>query len=372
MLAFTLDDQTTLTAATTDPAGFIRGLDRAAIDEIQRVPSLLLAIKQSVDADPRPGRFLLTGSADLLTLPRVADSLAGRMEMARLLPLARCEIDRHPSDFLDRVFAGEPPIANDAVLGETLVETVLAGGYPEAIARATPRRRQRWHLDYVDAIVRRDVRDVADVQHLSEMPRLLRMLALHTAQLANYSLLGAPLGLNHVTTACYAGILEQLFLVRTLPAWHDNERKRLTRTPKLHLLDTGLLASLRELTPARLRADRTLFGPVLESLVHAELLKLASWAEAGLRFFHYRDKERHEVDIVLEDPSGRVVGIEVKASATVNAADFRGMRLLADQCGDRFVLGLVLFDSGSTVPFAERMFAAPVSTLWKHGPRQTP
>ncbi len=364
MAAFTLDDQTTLAAATADPAGFIRGLDRAAIDEIQRAPELLLAIKRNVDDDPCPGRFLLTGSADLLTLPRVADSLAGRMEVARLLPLARCEIDGHPSDFLARVFAGEPPAATDAVLGDALVDIVLAGGYPEAIARVTQRRRRRWHLDYIDAIVRRDVRDIADVQHLHEMPRLLQMIALHAAQLANYSALGAPLGLNHVTTARYAGILEQLFLVRTLPAWHRNARKRLTRTPKLHLLDTGLLASLRELTPARIRADRTLFGPILESFVHAELLKLATWSDDELRVSHYRGKERHEVDIVLEDRRGRVVGIEIKASATVTAADFKGMRMLAEECGDGFVLGLVLYDSAVTVPFADRMFAAPLSGLW--------
>ena len=361
---FTLDDHTTLAAATADPAGFVRGLDRAAIDEIQRAPDLLLAIKRSVDLDPSPGRFLLTGSADLMTLPRVADSLAGRMSIATLLPLARAEIEARTSTFLDRVAAGFPPATATAFLGDALVAIVLAGGYPEAIARTTTRRRQRWHLDYVDAIVRRDVRDIADIQHLSELPRLLRMLAVHTAQPANYSALGAPLHLNHVTTARYAGILEQLFLVRTLPAWHVNEAKRLTRAPKLHLLDTGLAASLRDLTPSHIETDRTLFGPLLESFVHAELRKLTSWSEDEFRLSHYRDKDGHEVDIVVEDRRGRVVGLEVKASATVTAADFRGMRLLASACGPRFMLGLVLYDGPTVVPFHERMFAAPVSSLW--------
>lgn len=360
----TLDDATTLDAASADPGGFVRGLDRAVIDEIQRAPDLVLAIKTAVDADPRAGRFLLTGSADLMTLPRVADSLAGRMGIVRLLPLAQAELRGAPPSFLNRAFAGDMPEPAVPVVGDDLVETVLAGGYPEALTRSGWRRRRDWHLDYVEAIVRRDVRDVAGIDRFGAMQGLLRVLAEHSGRLVNYSGFGAPLGMNHVTTRKYVDVLGSLFLVDTLQPWYTNALKRFAKSPKLHFLDAGLLAALRDLSPDRLRRDRAPFGPLLESFVFGELRKLASWADDRHAFFHFRDRERNEVDIVVEDGRGRIVGIEVKASATVSARDFSGLRRLATACGDRFVLGLVLYDHDRAVPFGDRMAAVPVSTLW--------
>ena len=359
-----LDDKTTLDAASADPVGFIRGLDRAVIDEIQRAPDLLLAIKTAVDTDPRPGRFLLTGSANLMTVPRVADSLAGRMKIVRLLPLAQAELQGKPSAFLETVFEGQVPKIGDAVAGADLIGRVLAGGYPEALSRSKWNRRQEWYLDYVEAIVQRDVRDTARFEKIPLMPRLLRILAEHSGQLVNYSGFGAPLGMNHPTTRRYTGVFESLFLVCNLQPWFSNALKRLTKTPKLHFLDAGLLAALRDITPARVRKDKTLLGPVLETFVLAELLKLASWSDDRYEFSHFRDKERKEVDIVIEDRRGRVVGIEVKASATVTTRDFAGLRRLSEACGDRFVLGLVLHDHEHVVPFGERLLAAPISALW--------
>ena len=359
-----LDDKTTLDAASADPVGFIRGLDRAVIDEIQRAPDLLLAIKTAVDTDPRPGRFLLTGSANLMTVPRVADSLAGRMKIVRLLPLAQAELQEKPSAFLETVFEGQVPKIGDAVAGADLIGRVLAGGYPEALSRSKWNRRQEWYLDYVEAIVQRDVRDTAQFEKIPLMPRLLRVLAEHSGQLVNYSGFGAPLGMNHPTTRRYTGVFESLFLVCNLQPWFSNALKRLTKTPKLHFLDAGLLAALRDITPDRVKKDKALFGPVLETFVLAELLKLASWSQERYEFSHFRDKERKEVDIVIEDRRGRVVGIEVKASATVNTRDFAGLRRLSEACGDRFVLGLVLYDHEHVVPFGERLFAAPISALW--------
>ena len=364
MAYLTLDNATVLDAARSDPVGFVRGLDRAIIDEVQRAPGLMLALKESVDADRRPGRFLLTGSADLMTLPRVADSLAGRMEVTRLFPLAQCEIRGADSGFLAAAFAGEVPHVVMATVGDDLLTAVLAGGYPEALTRRSWVRRQDWYAGYVEAIVQRDVRDVAQVDQLHQMPKLLRVLGEHAGQLVNYSGIGASLGMNHVTTQKYVGVFESLFLVRTLPPWHDNQLKRLTKTPKLHFLDAGLLAALRDLTPDRLRADRTPFGALLETFVLAELQKLASWADGRLEFSHFRDKERNEVDIVIEDRRGRVVGIEVKAAATVTSSDFNGLRKLADACGERFVFGLVLHDHDKVVPFGSRLAAAPISALW--------
>ena len=222
----TLDDATALDAASADPVGFVRGLDRAVIDEVQRAPDLILAIKTAVDADPRPGRFLLTGSADLMTLPRVADSLAGRMGIVRLLPLAQAELHDALPSFLDKTFSGQPPTSGAPVVGDDLVETVLAGGYPEALTRATWRRRQSWHLDYIEAILQRDLRDIARIEQLDLMPGLLRVLAEYSGQLVNYSGFGAPLGMNHVTTRKYVGLLENLFLVQSVPI-------RLSPTPTI-------------------------------------------------------------------------------------------------------------------------------------------
>ena len=360
----TLDDETTLDTARQDPVGFIQGLDRAVIDEIQRVPQVLLAIKRSVDTDKRPGRFLLTGSASLMTLPQVADSLAGRMEVADLLPLSQCELHGAPGSFLERAFQGKAPTSGELITGSRLVQIVLAGGYPEALGRTSWPRRQKWFSDYIKAIIERDVRDIAQIDHARQMPRLLRVLAHHSSQLANYSSLGAPLGMNHVTTQKYADIFEKLFLIRTLEPWYTNELKRLVKTPKLHFLDSGLLAAMRNLSPARLQANRTPFGSLLETFVLSELLKLSSWSGERFEFFHFRDRYDNEVDIVIEDQDAQVVGIEVKAAATVRGDDFSGLRKLAEACGKRFALGLVLCDHDTVTPFGERMFAAPISTLW--------
>jgi predicted AAA+ superfamily ATPase len=360
----TLDDSTVLSAAKNDPVGFIRGLDRATIDEIQRAPELILAIKRSVDEDPRPGRFLLTGSANLLTVPRVADSLAGRMSIVDLLPLSVSEIRRQQPHFLAEAFRGHALKPKDLVLGEDLVTAVLTGGYPEVLQRNAWNRRRDWCLDYVRAIVERDVRDIAQIDKVQHLARLLRVLAHHSGQLVNYSGFGAPLGLTHVTTQKYAGLFQQLYLTRLLPPWSNNELKRLIKTPKIHFLDSGLLAAVRDLSPKRLADDRGSFGALLETFVFSEVLKLSSWNGQQFTYSHFRDKEQNEVDIVIEDQDRKTVGLEVKSGATVTSADFNGLRKLAEAAGQRFTLGLVLYDGDTVVPFGPHLFAAPISSLW--------
>ncbi|MCY4166505.1 MAG: ATP-binding protein [Gammaproteobacteria bacterium] len=359
----TLDDPTFLNAAQADPVGFVRDFDKAVIDEVQRAPRLMLALKLAVDADPRPGRFLLTGSADLLTIPRVADSLAGRMALVRLLPLAQSELRRSSATFLDKAFAGMPPSAPDPAVGNKLVEIILAGGYPEALARSG-RRRRNWHLDYIDAIMQRDIRDIARIGQLSVMPRLLRVLAEHAGQLVNYSGFGGQLGMNHVTTQKYISVLENLYLLRVVQPWHSNRLKRLIKSPKLQFLDSGLLAALRGLTPETARRNRAPLGAIVETFVLSELLKIASWAEERYRFSYFRDKDGNEVDIVIEDEQGRVIGIEAKLSATVSRSDFSGLRRLAAASGDQFVMGLILCDHEQTIPFGNQFVAAPIASLW--------
>ncbi|MCP4627056.1 MAG: ATP-binding protein [bacterium] len=361
---FTLDNATTLDAAKRDPVGFIRNLDRAIIDEVQRVPELLLAIKENVDNDQRPGRFILTGSANLMTLPRIADSLAGRMEMVRLLPLSQSEIQGVKPTFLDRVLKGEVPAIRTPVLADKLLETVLAGGFPEAIKRKTWNRRQAWHLNYIDALIHRDVKDIAQIDKIQQLHALLQMVSHYNGQLVNYSGIGASLDINHTLTRKYLGILEQLFLIHKLNPWYSNQLKRLTKTPKLHFVDTGLLAALQGISIDKLQTDRQLFGPLLETFVLTELLKLASWSGDRLEFSHCRDKEKNEVDIIIRNRSGFIVGIEVKASATVTTADFKGLHKLAAACKSRFSLGLVLYDHDKIIPFGDRLYAVPVSAIW--------
>lgn len=361
----TLDDPATLAAAQSDPAGFVRGLKRAVIDEVQRAPDLLLAIKESVDKDPAPGRFLLTGSSNLMALPTVADSLAGRLEVITLLPFAQAELAGTKGDLLDRLFDGGGLPAVDApVVGDALMDRVLSGGYPEALRRPSVGRRQAWLQDYVALILDRDVRDIANIDQLDRMPRLLDVLAAHSGQLVNHSSYGAALGLTAPTAQKYVGILERLFLLRLVPPWSSNAVSRLTKTPKLHFLDTGLLAALRDVTSTHLQKDRTAYGPLLENFVVSEVLKLVTWSDRRLRISHFRTKDQDEVDLVLEDRRGRVIGIEVKASATVRAQDLRGLRQLQDAVGDRFVQGLVLHDHDRITPFDEKLHAGPVSLLW--------
>ncbi|MCY3597774.1 MAG: ATP-binding protein [Rhodospirillales bacterium] len=360
----TLDDQTALDAAQSDPAGFIRGLDRAIIDEIQRAPELLLAIKKTVDEDYRPGRFLLTGSANVMTLPRVADSLAGRIETLRMLPLARAEIEGTAPTFLERLFAGELQGWREAPVGDELVRIALVGGFPEAIARESERRRQAWSRSWLTSVLTRDLKDIAEIEKLTELPRFVRFLAEHAGQLVNYSQFGSSIGVSYKTGQRYVGLLEQVFLVATLQPWYTNALKRIARTRKLHFLDSGLLATARGLSFDRIKANRGEFGALLESFAFSETLKLVAASELQLTPYYFRDQQMREVDIVLERDDGMIAGIEVKASATVRSGDFAGLRALAAACGERFAHGVVLYDGAEFVPFADRLAAAPLSCMW--------
>jgi len=365
MRYMTMDDEVTLISARADPEGMIRRLDRAVIDEIQRAPALLLAIKKSVDEDRRAGRFLLTGSANLLALPTVADSLAGRMEALTLLPLSQGEIAGRIGNWLDCVFAGEIPRAGGSVRSDDLVGRVLRGGYPEALSRSTARRRTVWFRQYLDAILARDVRDVASIDKLSQLPRFLRALAQTAGQMCNYSQLGGQLGFDGKTVARYIGVFEHLYLLRRLDVWAGNRLSRVMKTPKLQFLDSGLLSSLLDLTTDSVaERDRPRFGQALETFVFAELLKHAATAEGDYHLHYYRDADQVEVDLVVESAGGQLVGVEVKAAATVREADLRGLRKLASLAGEPFRMGVVLYDGDETLPLGDRIWAAPLSTLW--------
>jgi predicted AAA+ superfamily ATPase len=359
----TLDDDTVLESVRNDPTGFVRGLNMAIVDEVQRAPELLRAIKKSVDSDRRPGRFLLTGSANVLALAQVSESLAGRMEIITLLPLGRSETLSKRPTFLENALAGKIVKPFQIIIGDDLVGAVLVGGYPEMLRRKDQKRRRVWARDYVKAIVERDIRDIADLDKLAQMPRLLQVLAHHSGQLTNFSQLGRQIGFDDKTARKYIAILEQLFLVHRVEPWFRNRLKRLVKTPKLHFIDSGLLAVTIGATEERVAKDRSIFGPLLETFLFSEVMKQVSWLDESCTLHYYRDKDQDEVDIVVESESGAIVGLEIKAAATVNAGDFRGLRKLSEALGQNFKLGLVLYDSENTVPFGDNMFAAPISCL---------
>lgn len=360
----TLDDALTLLSAREDPVGMIRSLDRAVIDEIQRAPQLLLAIKKSVDEDRRPGRFLLTGSANLMALPTVADSLAGRMETLSLLPLSQSEIESNSANWIDRAFTGQLLQVDKPALGSELTERVLRGGYPEAISRSSSRRRVAWARQYIDAIIQRDVRDVAGIDKIDQLPRFLRVLALTAGQMCNYTKLAGQVGLDSKTAARYISVFEQMYLLKRVDVWARNRLNRVVKTPKLQFLDSGLLAALLGLNTEELNQDRMRLGSLLESFVFSELLKHISTANDDYRLMYYRDADKFEVDVVIENTAGQIIGVEVKAAASIKESDLRGLKKLASLAGNQFKMGVLLYDGTETMSLNQGIWAVPLSTLW--------
>ena len=363
---FSFDDAVTLAAAQADPMGFVADLPaRAILDEVQRAPGLFSAIKAEVDRRRTPGQLLITGSANVLLVPKLADSLAGRMQILRLHPLAQCELAGRDAAFVTRLFGNTFPAGRSERLASELAERVAAGGYPAALARPRPRRRVAWYVDYVAALVQRDVRDLARIAALDAVPRLLVVAAGQTARLLNVTSLAAPFQVSRPTIRDYVTLLERVFLLDLLAPWHTNRLNRLIKTPKVHVGDTGVACALLGLDAADLARDRTTLGPLLETFVYQELRRQASWHDRPVAFHHFRDKDGVEVDLVLERGAGELAGVEVKASATVTAADFRGLRKLQQAAGPRFAAGVVLYDGEVAVSFAERLHAVPLRSLWE-------
>jgi len=362
-----LDDPATLSFAESDPTGFVAALpDPVILDEVQRAPELMRAIKLSVDNDRRPGRFLLTGSANLLLLPRLGDSLAGRMEVVELQPLSAAEVARESGAFLGKLIAGDlhAAIAPAGLSDFTPVaEMAVAGGFPEAVQRE-PARARTWHRQYLRRLIERDVQDIARVREPQELSRMLQLLALRSAQLLNIASLARELGLRRETVEHYLAVCERLFLLRRLQPWHRNQAKRLIKTPKLHFVDSGLCATLAGLEVSDAINRRSRFGALLETFVVQQLIAQAGWTAPELEFWHYRDKDQVEVDLIITRGQD-VWGVEVKAAATATPADGHGLRRLAAQAGKNFRGGVLLYAGTSTFPLeTELCLAVPLTRLW--------
>ncbi len=363
---WTLDDLAVLASARADPQGFVESLgERAILDEVQRVPELFLAIKASIDRNRRPGRYLLTGSANVLALPRVSESLVGRMDVLTLWPLTQAEMEGTDPGFVDACFQGRPDRLRVAAAGrEDLVRRMLRGGYPEVFGRRRDESRARWFDAYLSALLQRDVRDLAAIEGIAELPRLLQAVAARTGGALNVADLGRTLGLNQMTLKRYLTLLHTLYLLVQLPPWFENLGKRLARSPKLYLNDSGLLAHLAGIDADGLVRRPADLGPVAETFVVMELMKMAAGSVARPGLFHFRTSAGQEIDVVLENRKRELVGVEVKAGATVTEADFKGLRALQGLVGARLKCGLVLHAGKEILPFGPRLWAAPMQILW--------
>lgn len=365
----TLDDEPTARAARADPVQFLADLDGpAVIDEVQRAPNLLLAIKMQLDNDNTPGQFLLTGSANILTLPTIADTLPGRVEYVRLWPLSQCELHDTRETFIDGLFEGSVPKLTDVEIGRAPLASMLAqGGYPEALRRLGRGRTQL--LDsYVDSLLERDVREVADVRDPVAFRRVLSLLAARSGALLNVNGMASELGIDRGTVIRHVKILQDLFIVRCLGPWHRNLGNRIVKSPKAYVVDSGLLAHLIGADEERIARDGGVAGALLESFVAMELVRMAPLADKPVTLQHFRDRRQREVDIVIERYDGDIVGVEVKATATPAASDFAGLRYLRDALGPQFKYGALLHTGSQTLPFGDRLAAVPVSGLWAGPP----
>jgi len=361
----TFDHNDQVEAALDDPIGYVDRLgSRAVLDEVQRVPHLFTTLKAAIDNDRIPGRYIMTGSANVLMVPTLADSLAGRMGILRMFPLAQAEIHGSTSTFLDGLFTNSFAPRNTERLGPDLATMMVRGGYPEAVARS-PLRAAEFLRDHIDTQIQRDVRALAQVRSLRTTPALLRQVAAYTAQLANVSRFASDVGVKRETADEHLALLEHIFVIDRLPAWSRSEAKRAAKTPKLHIADSGMGAALLELDADDLNIDRVYLGHLLESFVLAELRAQASWHDSRTSFHHFRDSNDNEVDIVLERGPRRVAGVEVKAASVVNAKDFRSLRKLREIAGDSFKAGVVLYDGTVGYRHDESLWALPISMLWE-------
>jgi uncharacterized protein len=363
-----LDDPATLRSAQDDPASFVDHDGLLVIDEVQLAPELFRSIKVAVDTDPRPGRFLLTGSAQILALRQLPDALPGRMEIVELWPFSQGEIDHCPDAFIDAAYDLGPALSRTSTLRKRdYLERVVRGGYPEALRRS-PRRRAAFFDSYLTILIERDVRELGAIERRGGLRRLLALLASRSASLLVPAALAGESGIPRTTLNRYLELLTAVFLIKQIPAWSAGQTHRAIGTPKLSFTDTGIACHLIGQDATRLGEPDGAAGQMIETFVLMELARQLTWSAERARLYHYRTRDQVEVDAVLETPDGRIVAIEVKAGATVRAEDLAGLRHLRDRLGTRFVAGYVLYTGQQTLPFGDKLRAIPIDALWQATP----
>ncbi len=360
-----LDNAYARQAAGDQPADFVLSDKLLIIDEVQRDPELLLSIKETVDADPRPGRFLLTGSARILGLRTLPDTLVGRMETIELWPLSQGEIDGAPDGFVDAIFHHGPQLKHRSEEDRKgYVERVARGGYPDALVREG-KRRTRFLRSYVSDLINRDVIQLAAISQADEMRALVTMLADRSGQLIVPANIAADLDISRWTVGRYLALLREVFLIKRIPAWRKRVGSRAVSTAKTAFVDSGVATSLLNLDTKALSEVGGPLGPLLEGFVMMEIARQLTWCEQEVEMYHYRTRDKVEVDIVLENARGQVVALEIKAGSTVRGDDFRGLRHLEERLGEKFLVGAVLHTSQETMSFGPKMRAIPIAAIWE-------
>ncbi len=355
-----------LSAAQEDPEGFVNALSQPVIiDEVQRVPQIALPIKLKVDEERRLGFFGLTGSANPLVAPKLNDSLAGRMFIHHLWPLSMGEIQQKKSRFLESIFDPNAMFSNGSYWDrESLIEILSQGGYPNSFS-LDEEMRDRWYDNLLTTILERDVSDIANIAKPRDIAKLLNILATRSASLLNISELSRIASIPYTTLNNYLVLLESLFLIIRQPAWRLNRAKRLIKMPKLYFGDTGLLINQLRVGKEVILDSGRLFGSLLENFVFLELKKLSTWSLQSVGLYHYRTQTGSEVDIVLENRKGQIVGIEVKSSQTISSEDWKGLDILGEEMEDKMVRGIIFYLGKEVVFFQKNRIALPISFLWE-------
>ncbi len=364
--AITLDDPAILAGAQADPLGFLQDLDKhVIIDEVQRVPELLLSIKKLVDEDRTGRRIILTGSANVMVLPKVADSLAGRIEIHNLWPLSQSELHGKKPNFLQNLVASDGRFEGSKISWNGIVQAIKTGGYPEIVQRTTENRRAKWFESYIKSILQKDIKELSNIEGLTDIPRILNFITTRVGSTVNFSELGRLAKIKNSTMHRYITLLEQVYLILKIPAWTPNAEGEYVKSPKIFLNDTGLLCHLRGEGVESLISNRSTAGNFLENFVTMEIIKQISWSDIAVKPYHFSMHKGAEVDLVLEDSKKRLYGIEVKSTSTINQDNFKGLKRFAEIAGKKFKRGIVLYSGEHTVGgFGENMQAVPISTLW--------
>ena len=362
----TLDDPATLSAAISDPMGFLESLGKhVIIDEIQRAPGLFLGLKKLIDEDREGRRVIMTGSADVMALPKVADSLAGRIEIHHLWPLSQDELLGRPSSFLNTLISQDASFVYNKTKWPDIVSKIKTGGYPEAIRRETDNRKARWFESYIVSILQKDIRELANIEGLTQLPNILKLISTRVGSTINLSDIARISGIKNTTFQRYMALLEHVFLILSIPAWTPNAEGRFVKSPKLFLNDTGLLCHLRDQDDGLIE-NRTLAGSFLENFVVMEIIKQLSWSEKLLKPYHFSVHSGAEVDLVLEDRKGDLYGIEIKATSAIQENDFRGLKRLAEYNDERLKKGIVLYTGDQILGGfgGKNFYAVPISAVW--------
>lgn len=366
----TFDEATMLGAAEANPESFLRAYkNRLILDEVQMAPGLFRVLKiladeaRLTDKESANGRYLLTGSANIMALPELSDALVGRMCVLTLYPLSALEITGGTGDFLSRVMANDfkPVTVNRKI---AVVDVIRRASFPE-ITDQNDKRRRQWFEAYITTILQRDVRQIADIAKLGVLPNLLKVLASRAGGLVNEADIARVIGQNAVTAKNYRVLLQMIFLTFDVKPWYRNIGKRLVKAPKGYIIDTSLLCHLQQIDMAKCEiSDPHVFGHIFENFVATELLKQLSSSDYVAELQHFRTSDGKEVDFVLERPDGKLAAIEVKGRDAVTASDFKGLKELRRQTQGDFICGIVLYRGSKIIPFDDRMWAVPVDTMW--------